>query len=174
MSEPVKLYGTKQIAEILGASQRWVSAHAAAGRGPAIEFVVPAGRQTQMLWTHRGVAGWLAYHASTMSLPLNLSRFPDYSDHKAVNTINLATVTWKLWWRPMYDGGTQWWFSTPRGWYASTDDGVTWTDMELMTRPYDYRYYCVTDNVNANHNSAPARVLRQALKLRRSLEKETA
>lgn len=165
MNEPQILYSVNDIAKMLGVSRQWV--HRRAQDNPAAPqppFKTAAGgRNVMPLWLAVQLPQWRAFHASTTSVP-NRDRYVSYSDHNAVNKVNNLTVTYKLWWRCTHDGGTMWWFSTPQGWWTSTDDGRTWQATGLQVRPADYHYYCV--NSTGRPTTTMAAVLHSAAELR--------
>lgn len=165
--EPERLYTANEVASKLGMTRHWVLEHSTRVGAPRAEFTTMRGSRSQPLWTEFGVDRWRAYHAGDHSVPRH-RKADGYSDHKAVNQVGPVTVTWKLAWRPTFDGGVMWWFSTPRGWYVSNDDGQTWDFADTMIRPGDYRYQCV--NVTMNLTGHIGSVLRSAEKLRRQLE----
>lgn len=164
---PIRLYSAGEIGNILGVTRNWVLAHMIRPESPREEFTAIRGKTQQPLWTARGVDEWRAYHAGDGSIPRH-HKAGAYSDHNAVNQVGPVTVTWKLWWRCLPDGGVLWWFSTPDGWYASHDDGITWSRTDTMVRPSDYHYYSV--NTNAMVNRATVAVLRSTEKLRLRIE----
>jgi hypothetical protein len=168
-SGPQRLYTANEVSKVVGMTRHWVLEHCARTGAPTPEFTVMRGDLTQPLWTEGSLDRWRAYHAGDVSGP-DHGRYSGYSDHNAVNQVGPVTVTWKLSWRCMYDGGALWLFSTPRGWYISNDDGVTWDFADTMVRPTGYRYFSV--NANVNPGSTISRILRSCEKLRRSIEKD--
>lgn len=169
MSEPVRLYTISEIATMLGVSRMWVQRHHSAATAPSPEFVMPSirGKQMSLLWTEESLDRWRAYRASPSVNPGN--GWGNFSDHNAVNQIGSTRVTWKLWWRPTSAGTMLWWFSTPRGWYCSEDDGTTWQPAETHVRPSDFRYICVGSS--GQITPSVASVLRSAEKLRCKIER---
>lgn len=163
---PQRLYTANEVGKAIGMSRHWVLEHCERDGAVPPEFTVMRGDLTQPLWSEGSLDRWRAYCAGESSLPKH-SRYAGYSDHKAVNQVGPVTVTWKLWWRCLSDGGALWWFSTPKGWYASNDDGRTWSFTDTMIRPPGHRYYSV--NADITPKGAVAAVLRSAEKLRRSI-----
>lgn len=162
-----QLYTAAGIAEMLGTHRHWVLK----SKGPEPDFQARFhGANPVMLWTERSVERWRAYHASPQSIPGG-GRYTSYSDHRAVNQMGPTTVTWKLWWRPTFDGGTQCWFSTPVGWYVSEDDGENWRHTGAMDRPSDFTYVAI--NGNGTPTSWITIVLHRASKIRQRLEAAT-
>lgn len=169
---PQRLYTSNEIAKVVGMSRYWVLDHCMRAGAPPPEYTIVRGDQTQPLWSRASLDRWRAYHAGDASKP-DHKNYSGYSDHNAVNRVGPTTVTWKLSWRNTYDGGAMWWFSTPKGWYVSNDDGATWDFADVMVRPTDYRYFSVTANA-VSKGSAVAMVLRSATKLRRTIEGKPA
>lgn len=173
MHKPHRLYTTSDIAQLLGVRRSWVHNKIVknADSAPMPEFDVKTnGPAPLLLWTESGLRRWEAYYASLGSIPPRISRHSAYSDHRAINRVGQLTVSWKLWWRCCFDGGTVWWFSTPQGWWVSENDGRDWRNAEAMIRPTDYRYHCVSSN--APPTPAIAAVLRSATRLRQRLERD--
>lgn len=172
MSEPQQLFTVNEIAGIIGTSGRWMHHRLKTNpSAPRAEYTITSNRSGPiLLWSQQGVMRWQAFHASCESTPP--VRFFSYSDHNAVNRVGGIDVTWKLWWRTVFDGGTQWWFSTPQGWWTSVDDGRSWQFTDMTVRPGDYRYQSV--NANVMVRGAMAAVLRSAHALRQRLESEVA
>lgn len=164
-----RLYNATEIGTMLGIGRDWVSEHSRHGDAPPADYEWFRGKTAMPLWSGASLGHWRAYHASGESTPRTTARHvATFSDHNAVNQMGPVTVTWKLWWRNTHDGGASWWFSTPRGWWVSEDDGRTWKPSETMVRPSDYRYYSVNGCVRPK--GAVAAVLREAGKLRRWIE----
>lgn len=166
-----QLYGTAEVATAIGASRTWVQDHSRKPAAPKADFeYVNQGGQRTLLWTERSIGLWARYfrllRGKKRSGP-RLVRTINFSDHWTVNTVGSATVTWKLWWRNLWDGRTQWWFSTPNGWYTSDNDGTTWEATGLTERPGDTSYYFVPSNSEAS--GLTAQILDSAARLRRSL-----
>lgn len=162
-----RLYTAREVAVELGLTRPWVLKHAERMESPQPDYETMHGESRQLLWTKASLDSWRAYHASAESVP-NQALGRGYSDHRAVNKFGYHMVTWKLWWHPLGDGGTKWWYSTPLGWYTSEDDGKMWDPYGSMTRPKDYHYYSVVQGVGTS--SALGAVLRNAEKLRLSIE----
>jgi hypothetical protein len=172
MTEPERLYTAKEIADELGERQSWV--HAQMKKVdvgvPRPSFIAKIhGNNLTLLWPATMMGHWRAYHASRNTVKRLADKYSTYSDHRAVNRVGSLAITWKLWWRTSYDGGTMWWFSTPQGWYTSTDDGQTWEATNLMVRPSDYRYFSV--NGNAEPSPAVAAILHAVAGIRLGMEK---
>lgn len=166
MTEPQRLYGTTEIAEILGVKRARLIKDARQ-IGPKPDFIFHyRGMNPIQLYTLNSLNQWRAFYASDASIRRKPST---YSDHRAVNQLGGTVITWKLWWRNTHDGGAMWWFSTPQGWYVSNDDGRSWDFADVMIRPGDYRYHCVTGNVTPGLGTLV--ILRSAEKLRRRIEK---
>lgn len=167
MAEPVRLFTAGEVGEVLGESRHWVRKQQLSSvNAPPPSFEM---RRTEgvmvALWTEADLERWKAFHRGATWVPK-----PDgYSDHNAVNQVGNLEVTWKLWWRPLPDGEVMWWFSTPRGWFVSIDNGRSWSDTDTLTRPGDYRYYHVNGNVTMQPSATKA-VLRSAEALRMRLE----
>jgi hypothetical protein len=161
-----RLYGVAEVAAALGVDRAWVRRHITRG-APQPDFEAAAGRKMMMLWTQASVDRWRAYHASELCLPIT-EHYASFSDHNAVNRVGRIEVTWKLWWRNTFDGGAMWWYSTPRGWYVSNNDGRTWEDADVMVKPGGYHYFAVNGNVTPQRHVA--NVLRSAAELRQRLE----
>lgn len=161
-----QLYSSGEIATLLGETRHWMTEHTPRKGSPIPPFKRKHGGGMQYLWTAENVDQWRAYHAGSESLPHRVLT-NGFSDHNAVNRVANTTVTWKLWWQITADGPV-WWFSTPDGWWTSTDDGRSWSDARTMTRPSDYRYCSVNGIVTPN--GAMASILRSTAALRRRLE----
>lgn len=167
--QPKMLYSMEQVAQSLGVTKAWISKQVGKSSAPPPDFQAQIkGGKIALLWTEVSMDRWRAFRASVDPIAPRVRKYSSYSDHNAVNAIAGSTITWKLWSRPMCDGGTLWWFSTPRGWYASNNDGVTWDFTDTMIRPVGYRYSCVNGSVTPT--TSVAAILRSAGKLRRELE----
>lgn len=145
------LHSASEVAKLIGVPRRWVIEHSH-GSGPPPDFTAHRGARPMMLWTDESVNRWRAYYMSETSTS-GLRRFDSYSDHNAVNQVGSLTITWKLWWRNTHDGGAMWWFSTPKGWFVSNDDGRSWDFADVMVRPGDYRYISVNGSVNPSQHT---------------------
>lgn len=170
MSEPIRLYTVKEIADDLGVKRGWVNNRVGLKRSdpnaPAPDFTAfIGGKDPIMLWSETGLQHWRAFAASQSSVPKQLTKI--YSDHRATNEVRGQAVTWKLWWRNEAEGPV-WWFGTPDGWWVSRNDGVDWKRTGLMVRPGDYHYYCVNGTVKPS--AAVSSVLRSTTFLRRHIE----
>ena len=172
MIEPQRLYSANEIARELGERRSWVHAQMKkVGAGaPQPPFVaITHGASPTLLWPESSLEHWRAYHASRNTVKKIADKYSTYSDHRAVNRVGSLAITWKLWWRCGYDGGTMWWFSTPQGWYTSSDDGRTWEATGLMVRPSDYHYFSV--NGNAKPSPAVSAILHTIAEIRMGMEK---
>lgn len=167
-SQPERLWGTTDIMDILKVQRTWLTSHQRRPGSPRPEYEVidRNGRKTP-LWSDRGVEQWRLY-LENLKVDPKTGKSTAYSDHNALNRIRFMSVTWKLWWSNVWDGGTKWWFSTPQGWYTSIDDGKTWVPTGEMVRPNDNRYYAVSANLQTA-DGAVCKVLRSALALREAL-----
>ena len=179
MPNPKKLYGMRQIAETLSVTRNWVNRHMYLDPSLAAGFEGPnmGGKEPiTHLWSEEGLNRWMRYVASNESLPkAGLIRNAKYSDHKAVNIIAGGhRLSWKLWWRCKPDGATQWWYSTPDGWYTSDDYGQEWVRTGKDVRDTDYHYYCVNTYDTVRQGSCVVSVLRSCHQLRKRLEEEAA
>lgn len=172
-----RLYSITEIGRTLGVDRHSMHQYAERPGAPAADFEIYRGKVAQELWTEASFDHWRAFFASQLSVPRHSKARPEarrrpgtqpYSDHQAFNQVGPMVVTWKLWWRCTFDGGTMWWFSTPKGWWVSNDDGQTWDDADVMERPGDYHYFCVNGNVRPKPHVT--NVLRSAEKLRQRLE----
>lgn len=165
---PIRLYGAGEIGTMLGLSRHWVIKHYTHPDAPRADYTTMHGTSVQSLWSAAALDHWRAFHAGEGSIPRN-GRYTTFSDHHAVNHVGKIEVTWKLSWRCDYDGGTAWLYSTPEGWYISTDDGHSWEATGSMIRDREYRYMSVNGNVPPG--SAVKAILRECQKLRARIEK---
>lgn len=97
-----------------------------------------SGNKDQVFWRESKLAVWRQYVAA-MDVPVAhvdaKKMTSGFSDHNAVNVVGTFHVSWRLWWKPCTTDALEWWFSTPQGWYTSTDEGSTWHRTGLMRRP---------------------------------------
>lgn len=178
--QPEILMTAQQLSVALGVERKWILRQQA---GPQPEFAaqIVGGRGPAWLWRESSLDHWRAYLASQASVPRRAGRrkpepqetgHKGYSDHEAVNVTRAdVVVTWKLWWHPLSHGGTRWYFSTPHGWFISDDDGHSWENTRVMTRPNDHHYYAISGTVSPR--PALASILRSANRLRQRLEGES-
>jgi len=176
MPNPQRLYTANEIAKHLGVTRRWLDIRLNNETAPKPEFTArTGGKDPMLLWSKAGFDRWEVFHASASSVPANVAKFTSYSDHKAVNRFSTQiTVTWKLWFRAAGNGDTQWWFSTPDGWYISANYGANWRRTGLMVRPTEYKYHSIC--VNSDDIMTPTTirvVLRGAELLRRQLTEKS-
>jgi hypothetical protein len=170
MTKPQRLFTINDVAGIVGINYKTITRLLESDpSAPAAEFWMPRGSLGSMqLWSAAGVARWQEFHAKEKTaVPTELA---GYSDHKALNKVGAVEVTWKLWFRSFSSDVTQWWFSTPEGWWTSIDDGESWQFTGLQLRPTHYRYSCVNGNVTAS--GVHSGVLKQTYLLRRRLERK--
>lgn len=174
MSEPIRLYGITEIAKLVGITRE--SARRAARKHESLrpQFVAPTkGDKMVQLWAESGLGRWRVWFASVDSDSC-YGKLPSYSTLLAVNYVGPQRVTWKLWWRNLPDGCTQWFFSTPVGWFTSRDYGKHWDSTGSKLLDSSYQYFCVNTIAAEANRSWVANVLRSADSLRRVIEKETA
>lgn len=164
---PIRLYGAGEIGTMLGLSRHWVIKHYTHPDAPRADYTTMHGTSVQSLWSAEALDHWRAFHAGEGSIPRN-GRYTTFSDHHSVNHVGKIQVTWKLSWRCAHSGGVVWWFSTPDGWFTSSDDGRSWEMTGSMLRPSEYHYIYVNDVVRPS--GAVAALLREVEKLRRRLE----
>lgn len=175
---PERLYTANEVGKLFGTTRYWVLEHMLRDGSPPPDYIIVRGSE-QPLWSAPSLDHWRVYFAGQDSIPRHhraepstkrnrWARTPAYSDHRAVNQVGPVQVTWKLWWRSLPDNHRLWWFSTPDGWYASHDDGTTWSRTGVMIRPEGYRYIAVNVNVISDEDVVAA--LRSVEKLRQRLE----
>lgn len=139
-----RIYSMSGVARALGVSFGAVRGRWERGNHPTPDFhQVTADGRTICLWNEAGLELWRALIPEPKPRPRSaglrsrgLEEMPaTFSDHNAVNQVGRHTVTWRLWCQP-YTGGARflWWFSTPEGWYTSTD-GRSWMSTGEMRRP---------------------------------------
>lgn len=169
-TEPTQLFSATDLTRIFGIHRSLVTRHTKRHAYLAPQFVcINKGGKPLHLWTDSGVNRWRIYFASENSNP-GYSRRPSYSCLAAVNYLGPHSVTWKLWWRSLPDGGTAWYFSTPEGWYTSTDFGTRWEPMGTMMLDGAYRYLAVNVIDAQTHRTWVLNVLRTTDRLRRRIE----
>jgi hypothetical protein len=172
VSEPQRLYTANEIGTMLGKTRHWVLHQFNSKDAPPPSYTTFRGtKRDAYLWTAEDLARWRDYHAGIEWRRARTLSESEYSDHKAVNQVGSLTVTWKLWWRCLYDGIIEWWFSTPQGWVYRDDLDSGWREWHGgMMRPTEYHYFCV--NRNDKLPSATKAILRSADELRQRMESE--
>lgn len=139
VGDPTRIYSVLEVARELGISTHRLY-RLIDGNGPEPEFEVTSYREgagrRRFFWTLDGVDRWRAFfadqsapqrHIREKTTPVDI-----FSDHKAVNVVGGYQVSWRMWFEVR---GKMWWFSTPYGWFTSADNGTTWRDTGLQTRP---------------------------------------